>query len=153
MEGIGQGMLFAPILQYMVGSVHANFSMNTMQAAVAMRYWSSTISFSIMQNAVLFFSTKHQFYMTENLDNTKVFFQEQWNNLFDKHATTHLVNESISLTATNLKTQLYNQALLIADIQIFRTLFYFGIVMMVFIMVYNPIKEILHLKRKRKEKH
>lgn len=153
MEGMGQGMLFAPILQYMVCSVHANFSMNTMQAAVAMRYWSSTISFSIMQNAILFLTTKHQFLMTKNLDITNTIFQEQWNNLFNKHDTSHLVNESISLTATNLKSQLYNQALLIADIQIFRTLFYFGIVMMVFIMIYNPIKNVLHLRKKRKESH
>ena len=152
MEGMGQGMLFAPILQYMVGSVHANFSMNTMQAAVAMRYWSSTISYSIMQNAVLYYTTKHQFYMTENLDITKSYFQDQWEALFSKNDASHIVNESTSLTAGNIKSQLFNQALLITDIQIFRTLFYFGICLMILIMIYNPIKEILHLKRKKKQK-
>ena len=153
MEGMGQGLLFAPILQYMVGSVHANFSMNTMQAAVAMRYWSSTISFSIMQNAVLYFTTKHQFYMTENLDKTKTYFQDQWDVLFNKNAATHIVNESTSLTAGNIKSQLYNQALLVTDIQIFRTLFYFGILMMIFIMIYNPVKELLKLKTVKKANH
>ena len=96
----------------------------------------------------------HAWSYSEHYDTLeKWIFQEQWNNLFNKHDTTHLVNESISLTATNLKSQLYNQALLIADIQIFRTLFYFGIVMMVFIMIYNPIKNVLHLRKKRKETH
>lgn len=142
-EGLGQGILFAPILQYMVGSVHANFSMNTMQAAVASRYWSSTIGFSLMQNLVLLLTTRHQFYMTENLDITKTYFQSQWESLFNKNIATHIHNESVSLTAGALKSSLYNQALLISDIQIFRTLFVFGIVMMVIIFLYNPIKSVL----------
>ena len=139
-EGLGQGILFAPILQYMVGSVHANYSMNTMQAAVAARYWSSTIGFSIMQNLVLYLTTKHQFYMTENLDVTKSFFQEQWDAIFQKEITTHLYNDTVSLTSQQLQTKLFNQALLISDLQIFRTLFVIGILMMILILVYQPLK-------------
>lgn len=143
LEGIGQGVLFAPILQYMVGSVSANFSMNTMQAAVTARFWSSTIGFALMQNSVLFFTTKHQFYMTENLDLTKVLYQDQWEALYNKHIATHTTNEAISLTVSSLKTNLYNQSLLITNLEIFRALFVFGLIMMVIILVYSPLKKLL----------
>lgn len=139
-EGLGQGILFSPILQYMVGSVHANFSMNTMQAAVAARYWTSTIGFSLMQNLILYLTTKHQFYMTENLDITKSYFQNKWEELFNANIATHIHNESVSLTSTALKASLYNQSLLISNIQIFRTLFVVGVITVVIILLYNPIK-------------
>lgn len=140
-EGLGQGILFSPLLQYMVGSVHANFSMNTMQAAVAARYWTSTIGFSLMQNMILYLTTKHQFYMTENLDVTKTFFQEQWDKLFLKNDSTHLYNESVDLTTRTLKANLFNQSLLISNMEIFRTLFVVGLVTVVLILIYRPIKK------------
>lgn len=143
-EGLGQGILFSPLLQYMVGSVHANFSMNTMQVAVATRYWSSAIGFSVMQNAVLYLTTKHQFYMTENLDVTKSFFQDQWDALFNNNMSSHIVNESINLTTQNLKSKLFNQALLITDIQIFRTLFVIGLIMIVLILFFQPVRNRLN---------
>lgn len=142
-EGLGQGILFSPILQYMVGSVHANYSMNTMQAAVATRYWTSTIGFSLMQNVVLYLTTKHQFYMTENLDRTKTNFQSQWDSLFNANSTTYLFNDAVSLTTSQLKSNLYNQALLITDIQIFRTLFVCGVLMIIFLLLYHPLKKMI----------
>lgn len=142
-EGVGQGLLFSPILQYMVGSVHANFSMNTMQAAVAVRYWTSTIGFSLMQNLILYLTTKHQFYMTRNLDVTSPNFQSKWDELFMQNSETHLYNQSIDLTTRTFKTNLYNQALLISNMEIFRTLFVFGIVIIVVILCYKPVKNSL----------
>lgn len=146
-EGLGQGVLFSPILQYMVGSVHANYSMNTMQAAVAARYWTSTIGFSLMQNLILYLTTKHQFYMTQNLDVTKPYFQAKWEELFAKHSSTHLYNESVDLTTRTLKANLFNQSLLISNMEIFRTLFVVGICMMLFILVYMPAKTYIMKKK------
>ncbi|WP_322970430.1 MFS transporter [Faecalibacter sp. LW9] len=146
-EGLGQGLLFSPLLQYMVGSVHANYSMNTMQAAVGARYWTSTIGFSLMQNMILYLTTKHQFYMTENLDRTKTYFQDQWDNIFQKHDSTHLYNESVDLTTRVLKANLFNQSLLISNMEIFRTLFVFGLLTVVFILIYYPIKRIFVKKK------
>ncbi len=143
LEGLGQGILFSPILQYMVGSVHANFSMNTMQAAVATRYWTSTIGFSLMQNTILYLTTKHQFYMTRNLDVTTAIFQNTWDELFVKNSSTHLYNESVDLTTRSLKSNLYNQALLISNMEIFRALCIGGIGMILFLLMYKPVKNIL----------
>ena len=139
-EGLGQGVLFSPLLQYMVGSVHANYSMNTMQAAVATRFWTSTIGFSLMQNLVLYLTTKHQFYMTANLDRTKSIFQSQWDSIYNQNISTHLVNDSISLTTQQLKSKLYEQALLVSDMQIFRILFVVGLITMGLILCYQPVR-------------
>lgn len=144
-EGLGQGILFWPLLQYMLGSVHANYSMNTMQAAVATRYWTSTIGFSLMQNVVLYLTTQHQFYMTENLDVTKTQFQDQWSSIFNQHYNTRLVKDSISLTTQQLKNQLFEQALLVSDMQIFRTLSAVGLITMVLIFFFQPVRRRLGL--------
>jgi len=148
LEGLGQGILFSPLLQYMVGSVHPNYSMNTMQAAVATRYWTSTIGFSLMQNLILYLTTKHQFYMTQNLDITKTYFQEEWDKLFYKNDTTHLYNESVDLTSRALKAKLFNQSLLISNMEIFRTLFIFGIVTIILILIYHPLKRLITKSKK-----
>ena len=140
LEGLGQGILFSPLLQYMVGSVHANYSMNTMQAAVGARFWTSTIGFSLMQNLILYLTTKHQFYMTDNLDITKTYFQEQWEKIFMSNDSSHLYNESVDLTTRTIKSNVFNQSLLISNMEIFRTLFVFGLLTAIVILVYHPIK-------------
>ena len=99
-----------------------------------------------MQNAVLYLTTKHQFLMTKNLDQTSTIFQEQWNNLMAKNSSAHLTNDSVSLSIGVLKTKLYNQALLVSNIEIFRTLFVIGIVMTLFVFLYKPFKTALFRK-------
>ena len=140
LEGIAQGSLFTPLVMYMVGSVHPNFSGSTSQTGVAIRFWTTTIGFAIMQNSVLYLSTKHQFLMTKNLDQTNPIFQDQWMSLFNKNSLNHLQNDSLHLTASAFKTKLFNQALLVSNIEIFRTLFVIGAIIVVGIVLYRPIK-------------
>ncbi|MEG0931449.1 hypothetical protein [Algoriella sp.] len=146
LEGLGQGLIFTPLVLYMIGSVHPNISGNVALIGTAARFWTTTIGFAIMQNAVLYLTTKHQFLMTKNLDQTSTIFQEQWNNLMTKNSSVHLTNDSVSLSIGVLKTKLYNQALLVSNIEIFRTLFVIGIVMTFFVFFYKPFKTVLFRK-------
>ena len=93
-----------------------------------------------MQNVVLHLTTKHQFLMIKNLDLTSPIFQEEWSNVFNKNIVNHLHNDSVSLSVTTLKTKLYNQALLITNIEIFRTLFVISLLVVVLLIIYHPIK-------------
>ena len=146
LEGLGQGLIFTPLVLYMIGSVHPNISGNVALIGTAARFWTTTIGFAIMQNAVLYLTTKHQFLMTKNLDQTSTIFQEQWNNLMMKNSSVHLTNDSVSLSIGVLKTKLYNQALLVSNIEIFRSLFVIGIVMTFFVFFYKPFKTVLFRK-------
>ena len=145
LEGIAQGVIFTPLVLYITGSVHPSITGSAAQAGTAIRFWTTTIGFSLMQNAILYLTTKHQFLMTKNLDKTSPIFQQQWNNLFNKNIASHLPKEAESITAAALKAKLYNQALLVSNIEIFRTLFVVGIIAAIFVILYQPIKNrLLH---------
>ena len=134
LEGIAQGVIFTPLVLYITGSVHPSITGSAAQAGTAIRFWTTTIGFSLMQNAILYLTTKHQFLMTKNLDKTSPIFQQQWNNLFNKNIASHLPKEAESITAAALKAKLYNQALLVSNIEIFRTLFVVGIIAAIFVI-------------------
>ncbi len=138
-QGIGQGILFTPLLIFIVGSVHPTISSSASHIAVTMRFWTNTIGFSIMQNAILHLTTKHLSYTTRNLDLTNANYQEQWDAIFAKNINGHVYNEAINLTVRALNTKVYNHALLISNIEIFRTLFVFGLLSILFILIYGPI--------------
>ncbi|QES93258.1 hypothetical protein F0358_11330 [Empedobacter brevis] len=145
LEGVGQGIVFTPLVLFMVGSVHPTISGNVSLVGTAMRFWSTTIGFSIMQNALLYLTTKHQFLMTKNLDQTNPIFQEQWNSLLNKNSASNLSNEAEIISTTVLKTKLYDQALLISNIEVFRTLFVLGISLVLLFVIYRPLKNrLLH---------
>lgn len=145
MQGLSQGILFTPIAMYMLGSVHPSISGSAAQSGTATRFWSSSIGFSIMQNAILHLTTKHQTFLARNLDVTNPLFQSEWNDLYGKYATSHLTNDSISLTVSAIKLKIYNQALLISNIEIFKTLFFVGLIVIFLIILYRPIKNRLFI--------
>lgn len=140
LQGISQGILFTPLVLFIIGSVHADFSSSASQIGVATRFWTTTIGFSIMQNVVLYLTTKHQFSMVKNLDKSSPIFQEQWTNLYAKNSVTHLPNDAEILSVGAIKAKLFNQALLVSNIEIFRTLFVLGIITAVIILAYRPLK-------------
>ena len=139
-EGLGQGLLFCPLVFYMLGSVHPSITGSVSQSGTAVRFWTNTIGFSVMQNAVLYLTTKHQFLMTKNIDVTNSYFQEEWDKLFGKFNTLHLTNDTIQLTVGSLKARLYNQALLVANIEIFRTLFVVSLLVALFILIFPMLR-------------
>lgn len=138
-QGLGQGILFTPLLLFIIGSVHPDISSSASHAAVSMRFWTNTIGFSLMQNAILHLTTKHQSYMTRNLDITNEYFQDEWNAIFSKKISGFIYNDAVNLTVRSITTKIYNHALLISNIEIFRTLFVFGLLTIIFILVYGPI--------------
>lgn len=140
LQGLSQGMLFTPLVFYIIGSVHPNFAGSASHAGVATRFWTTTIGFSVMQNVVLYLTTKHQFSMVKNLDKSSPIFQEQWNNLYNKNVATHLPNDAELLSVGVLKTKLFNQALLVSNTEIFRTLFILGIITAIIIVLYRPLR-------------
>ncbi len=140
LEGIAQGVLFTPLVLYMLGSVHPSISGNVGVTGTAIRFWSTTIGFAIMQNIVLHLSTKNEFMLTKNLDITNPIFQDQWNLMVNKNGLNHLQNESLLMSATAFKAKLSQQALLITNVEIFRALAIIGLLTFIVIILYRPLK-------------
>ena len=79
--------------------------------------------------------------MTRNLDITNEYFQDEWNAIFTKKISNFIYNDAVNLTVRAITTKIYNHALLISNIEIFRTLFVFGMSTILFILLYGPISK------------
>jgi hypothetical protein len=146
LEGIAQGTLFTPLVMYMMGSVHPSISSNVGVTGTAIRFWGTTIGFSLMQNLVLYFTTKHQLLLSNSLDLTHPLFQEQWDAILGKNASNHINSEALTMSAQSIKSRLINQALLLSNIEIYRGLSLLGIITFVIVLGYQPIKKKWFLK-------
>ncbi|MBD1430786.1 efflux MFS transporter permease [Sphingobacterium litopenaei] len=143
-EGVGQGILITPLVFSMIGSVHPSISGSASQAGTATRFWTSTFGFALMQNLIWHLTTKHEFLLTQNLDVTHPIFQQAWSEVFGKSSAKFLLyNDAMHISVLQLKAQLAQQALLVANMEIFRGLFIFGILIVLIIIIYRPIKSLL----------
>ena len=140
LQGLGQGMLFTPLVFYMIGSVHPSISGHAAQAGTATRFWTTTFGFTLMQNLLWHLTTKYETLLTKNLDLTSPVFQQEWNGLFGKYALKMINTDAIHLSAITLKAKLTQQALLISNMEIFRGLFIFGFIAFLAIVCYNPVR-------------
>lgn len=142
-EGLSQGIIFTPLVMYMLGGVHPNFAGNAGIAGTAARFWTSIIGFSLMQNLVLRWGTQNQTNLSANLDVSKGIYQEQFNELLMRNSATNLSNDAMQLTVETFKNDLVNQALLLTNIDIFRYLFYLALITALLCLFYNRFKRIL----------
>lgn len=153
LDGFAQGFLFTPIVFYMIGSVNPSIIGSTSQIGTAVRYLSGIVGYSIMQNSLLYLTNKNQLALTKNLDVSNPIFQTHWEELFSKFSATHLSNEATELAAKSIHGQLYNQALLLSNIEIFTALFVVTILIFISIVVYAPLKSIILKTYKKSNLH
>lgn len=140
LQGVSIGFIFTRLVFYLIGSVHPTLSSNASQAGTAIRFWSTTIGFSLMQNYMLYATHKYQDLLTKNLDMSSPIFQQEWQALISKFSAVHLPNEAVRLAAASLYKRLNQEALLVANMELFRGLAIFGCLMAFIILVARPIK-------------
>lgn len=143
LEGLAQGIIFTPLVFYMLGSVHINFTNNVAQTGTTIRFWTTTFGFALMQNLVWYLSTKHEFMLTKNLDLTQPIFQKEWNTIFGKFGSDFLINDAMHLSVAALKTKLAEQALLVANMEIFRGLFIVALITLMAIISYSYLRKLV----------
>ena len=143
LEGVGQGIIFTPLVFYMLGSVNVDLSTSVSQTGTSIRFWTTTIGFSLMQNLVWKLSAKYELLLTKNLEMTQPVYQQEWNSVFGKYGSQLLINDANHMSVTVLKTKLAKQALLLANMEIFRGLFIFSLVTLVLIIIYSFLKKLL----------
>lgn len=144
LEGFSQGFLFTPLVFFMVGAVNPSFSSHASQAGTAVRFWTTTGGFALMQNLLLYLTTKYEFLLTANLDVSSPVFQDNWNALFTNNISTKLVDQASRLSALSLNTSLSNQALLIANEEIFVALSCLGLAVVLLVILSKPLYRAWH---------
>lgn len=143
LEGLGQGIMFTPLVLYTIGAVHPNVAGNAALIGTAMRFWSNVIGFSLMQNLVLHLSVQRQNNMSSDLDLTSSTYQNEWIGIFDIASKNLLPNEAISVTAESFKGELISQSLLLANIDIFTVLAWIGFALAFVCFFYRKLKALI----------
>lgn len=141
-QGLGQGLLFTPLIMYIISSVHPSIVSNAAMAGTAIRFWTTTIGFALMQNASWILGQKHQEILGSHFQATDTFFSDVWNKRFALNLGNHLSQDAEQLTAISFQNQINSQAMLLSNSEIFMALFWFGIFTTVAIIFYDPIKKI-----------
>lgn len=146
-EGIGQGIIFTPLVFYMLGAVHVDLSSNVAQTGTSIRFWTTTIGFSLMQNLIWKLSAQYEVLLTKNLESTQPIFQQEWNAVFGKYSQQLLINDANTISFQIIKSKIAKQALLLANMDIFQGLFIFGMFTVLLIISYSFIKKIVRRKK------
>ena len=147
LEGVAQGIIFTPLVFYMLGSVHVSLTTNVGQTGTAIRFWSTTIGFSLMQNLIWKLSAKYELLLTQNLQLTGQVYQREWNAVFQKFGFQYLINDANNLSVATLKSKIAKQALLSANMEIFKGLFLFCLITVILIISYSYLKK--NIKKKK----
>lgn len=140
LEGLAQGIIFTPLFFYMLGSVRPNLSANVSLVGTSIRFWSTTIGFSLMQNLLLHIGTRKQYYLSADLDPTNPNYQAHWTALLQGQRATLLEMDAVSVATTRVSSDVINQALLLINMDIFRVLSYIGVSVGLFCFCYEPLK-------------
>lgn len=148
LQGLGQGFLFTPLVFFMIGSVPASISASAAQSGTAIRFWASTLGFAIMQNALLYLNNKNQYSLSQNLIPTNPIFQQDWSQLMIKYSSTNLYENAIKMSYFSIQQQVYNQALLLSNIEIFSYLVLLSFIVVLAILLYKPLKTMLWAYKK-----
>lgn len=146
-QGIAQGILFTPLVFFMMGSIHPNLTGQVTLLGTSARFWTTTIGFSLLQNVLWYLTTKYETLLTHNLDQTSPIFQNEWIGIFGKYSTKLLNNDATHLSAAVIRAQLDEQALLVANMEIFRALFILSLVVVLILIFHSPVKKIIRLMK------
>ena len=146
LQGVGVGLLFVPLILYTTSSVPNHLTVSSGIAGVAGRFWGSTIGFCIIQNAVVFYSKKHFFKLSQfvTAENTNS------QGAMEKVAS-HYVSKGYSIDNANtlaLKrtfSTVAKQATLLSDMEIFTFMGYSLVVLIIFIGFNQHLKHTFNL--------
>lgn len=96
-----------------------------------------------MQSSLLYLTTKHTNAIAAQLPATNPAFQEQWNVQMGQSLQKFLNNDAGNLTGILMNSKIMKQSLVLANTEIFRTLFWIGIVFTVVVFLYQHVREII----------
>jgi DHA2 family multidrug resistance protein len=137
LQGIAVGILFVPLVLFTVSAVPTRLAPFSGAVGVGGRFWGSTIGFCLMRNAQIFFEQNHiskfkQFAIAETEETRQQF--EAAAATFLNHGFT--ADEASILALKQISVRIKNQAVLLANMEIF-TATGIGLVVLVVLLLFN----------------
>ncbi|MBK0371298.1 MFS transporter [Flavobacterium agrisoli] len=142
LQGIGVGLLFVPLVLFMVSSAPEKLAAASGTVAVSGRFWGSTIGFCIMQHASVYLHKKHFLklsqWVTPNSPETQDALSKATQGFMAKGYTP---DDAHTLAIKKVFGTLSQQSTLLANMEIF-TIVGYALVLLIILIALNQ-----HLKR------
>ncbi|WP_407401569.1 hypothetical protein [Chryseobacterium sp.] len=143
--GLAQGILFTPLVLYILDSMNPSIMSHALLMGVTTRFWSMTVGFTVMQNSIWFLTKKHLTIITDDLLATNPIFSIEWDKTLEGNLSNHLNNDAISITAQTIGKKISIHTILISNIEIFTILTVITVLTSIVILFYSPVKK--HFKK------
>ena len=142
-QGIAYGLLFTPLVMYIVNAVPPEHVNNATMAATGVRFWITNSGFALAQNLTYMFQEKNFDTLKTNFDATKPIVSDEFDSKLAGYEQTFDTGTAELLTQNDFANQLYQQANLVANKELF--MFYFWLAFITFIalvlsIVYSRFK-------------
>lgn len=138
--GLAQGILFTPLVLYILDSMNPSIMSHALLMGVTTRFWAMTVGFAVMQNSIWFLTKKHLTIITDDLLVTNPIFSTEWDKILEGNLSDHLNNDAISITAQTIGKKVATHTILISNIEIFTILTFITVATAIIILFYNPVK-------------
>lgn len=150
LQGIAVGILFVPLVLFTVSSVPANFAPFAGVIGVSGRFWGSTIGFCIMQNAQVYLQKSHftnlsQFIAIENPE-TQNRIELITKSFISKGYT---ADDAYKIAFKQITGSVSKQSFLLSNMEIFTTVGYALIVLVIFLLINNRLKHTFDIFKNR----
>ncbi|MDM1293762.1 MFS transporter [Sphingobacterium sp. N143] len=141
-QGIGQGWLFTPLVIYILTGVAPHHVGNAGLMGTTVRFWSTNIGFSLVQNISYLLNQKHFIQLEQTLNSSAAQTAHYWNTLLDKYTGIHGDLLANQLASKSLSVTVSQQASLISNMEIFTYLGFLGVLITALIFLFGPAKAI-----------
>lgn len=138
LSGIAQGWLFTPLAMYLINGLPTHLVGNGAVLGTATRFWATNIGFAFTQNILYNFIQKNYNVLQSHLDLSIPNVSEKYDKLFQNFGLSNEDSLAQKLTIKSLHNEIYNQAFLLANSQIFQMYMCIALVTFLIILITVP---------------
>lgn len=150
LQGVAVGIIFVPLVLFVVSSVPTNYAPFAGVVGVAGRFWGSIFGFAMVQNLGVFFQRKHftklrQFVIPESPETqmrleqiTKSFMSKGYN-----------ADDSNKLAMKQIIGTVSKQSVLLSNMEIFTAIGYLMLIIVVFLVLNKHLKQTFDIFKNR----
>ncbi len=126
-QGFAHGWLFTPLVMYIINGVPPQLVNNATMAATGTRFWITNAGFALAQNLTYNLQEKHFDTLKANFDPTKAIVADEFETKLQGYAQTFDNGTADLLTQNDFANQIYQQAYLVANKEMFTYYFWAGL--------------------------
>lgn len=138
LQGFGQGWLFTPLVMFMITGLPPHLSGNGSLIGTSIRFWTTNFGFAFAHIVTNIYLQKNYNALQSNIDLAIPRIQQIYESLFNSFSKSYGTELAHRLSLNQLNKEVYNQSLLLANIQIFHIYMGIALITGVLILLFVP---------------